>query len=644
MQSLKLITEMKVFTNILKQYWGYSKFRPLQLEIIESVALHNKDTLGLMPTGGGKSITFQVSGLYKEGICIIITPLIALMKDQVDALVKKNIKAIAIYSGMNYREIQTAYENCIYGGVKFLYISPERLKTELFRAKIMQMNVSLITVDEAHCISQWGYDFRPSYLEIAAIRELIPHVPILALTATATPEVVTDIQNKLQFKEHHLLQKSFERKNLTYIVKQKEDKLGYILSICKKIRGAGIVYVKTRKQTKQIAQALRELGMNADYYHAGLDAPTRSLKQEQWTKSKNMVMVSTNAFGMGIDKPNVRFVLHFDIPESIEAYFQEAGRAGRDELESFAVLLYNKRDITTLKTNFAKKYPDLRYIKQTYQMLADYYQLATGAAKGAVFDFYIEDFCKKFNADIVKTYNSIKLLEQEGYIVLTDADETKSRAKFTIERNDLYKFQVENRQFDGFVKLLLRTYSGIFSEYAYISEEFLAKKAQVKPELIFQYLIALSKLGILSYYRAKQNPLLVFTEERLPPDLLHFNTERIEELKNKDKQRIEAIIQYALTSTKCRSNQLLEYFGEQVAVRCGNCDVCRKRNELKVNKLSFDYIADDLKKLIGDNAMSLHDIIEAINHEQEDVTKVIQFLLEHKKISYTGSGLLMWNK
>ena len=423
---------MNQFERTLFNYWGFKKFRPLQLDIIQSVH-KGKDTLGLMPTGGGKSITFQVHSLSHEGICIVITPLIALMKDQVDNLKSKGIKAVAIYSGMSKREIEIAFDNCIYGEMKFLYISPERLSTRLFKEKIQHMNVNLIAVDEAHCISQWGYDFRPSYLEIIHVREFLPNVPVLALTATATPDVVADIQDKLGFKEHHVLSKSFERKNLTYLVKQKEDKLGFILSICNKVKGAGIIYVRTRKKTKEIALALQKRGIPADFYHAGLDANTRQYKQEAWMKSYNTVMVSTNAFGMGIDKPNVRFVLHYDIPESLEAYFQEAGRAGRDERESFAVLLYNKIDITSLKTNFTKKFPDIAYIKHVYEALANYYQIPIGAGKDNAYDFFIEDICKKHKLDIVKTYNSIKVLEEEGYVYVSELIETKSRLKFMID-------------------------------------------------------------------------------------------------------------------------------------------------------------------------------------------------------------------
>jgi len=634
---------MNSFETILYKYWKFSKFRPLQREIIES-AYNGNDTLALMPTGGGKSITFQVAALAQEGICIVVTPLIALMKDQVDNLKLKGIKAVAIYSGLSYSEIDIALDNCVYGGVKFLYVSPERLQTPLFLERVKLMNVCLITVDEAHCISQWGYDFRPSYMQIPQLRSIFPQVPILALTATATPQVAEDIQNKLEFRAHNVLTKSFERKNLTYIVKEKQDKLGYILNLCKKVKGVGIVYVRTRKQTKETAYLLQQKGINADYYHAGLDSDVRQMKQEAWTKSNNMVMVSTNAFGMGIDKPNVRFVLHLDVPESLEAYFQEAGRAGRDEKEAFAVLLYNKQDITTIRTNFTKKYPDYAYIKRVYEALGNYFQVAIGEAKGRVFDFFIAEFCAQFKLEIVMTFNSLKILEDEGYLVFSDAAERYSRAKFHVNRNELYKFQVENREFDAFIKLILRNYEGIFTDFVTISEESLAKKAGTTPENITQYLIALSQRRIIGYYKAKQNPILMYSEERLPLENLLFSYDNIAFRKEQNKKRIDAIIDYVGNQSKCRSLQLLEYFGETGKQRCGNCDVCRKRNAMKVNKLQFDYIIEDMKKRLAEKPVAVHELVASMDYAEEDIKEVIDFLLENKKMIYMGSGMLTWNK
>lgn len=633
---------MNKFETILKKHWGFSKFRPLQLDIIESV-YNKKDTVCLMPTGGGKSLTYQVPTLAQDGICIVVTPLIALMKDQVDALLEKGIKAKAIYSGLSQREIEIGLDNCTYGDYKFLYISPERIQTEMFKERVRNMKVCLIAVDEAHCISQWGYDFRPSYLDIADLRGLLPNVPILALTATATQDVVEDIQSKLRFSKPHVLSKSFERKNLTYIVKQKEDKLGYILNICKKIKGSGIIYVKTRKQTKEIALALQQMGIVTDYYHAGLDVQIRKTKQEAWMKSPNMVMVSTNAFGMGIDKPNVRFVLHFDIPESIEAYFQEAGRAGRDELESFAVLLYNKKDISNLKANFTKKYPDYKYIKNVYAALGSYLQIPIGAGKSMSFDFFIENFCKEYKLEIVKTFNAIKILEDEGYLVYSESAETKSRIRFKLQREELYKFQVENQNFDAFIKFILRNYPGVFTDYVLLSESYLAKKAQITEDLVTKYLVALAQIGVISYYKAKQNPIIFYSEERLPIENLLFAYDDIEARKKRHEKRMEAMIQYVSTQSKCRSLQLLEYFGETNKQRCGNCDICRKRNEIGLSSLTFDYILQDVKKLITNNPMALQDIISKVSHSEDDIVKVITYLLENKKIVYTGGSQLIWN-
>ncbi|MFO7867796.1 MAG: ATP-dependent DNA helicase RecQ [Bacteroidales bacterium] len=633
---------MNRFERILYEVWGYRHFRPLQLEIIESIS-EGKDTLGLMPTGGGKSITFQVYSLSREGICVVVTPLIALMKDQVDNLKSKKIKALAVYSGMNKREIQHAYDNCIYGEVKFLYISPERLSTPLFKEKIQHMNVNLLTIDEAHCISQWGYDFRPAYLEIANIKELIPNVPLLALTATATPDVVKDIQNKLQFKKHNALSKSFERENLTYLVKEKQDKLGFLLSICTKIKGTGIIYVRTRKKTKELTVALQKKGIPADYYHAGLDAETRQYKQEQWMKNPTAIMISTNAFGMGIDKPNVRFVLHYDLPESLEAYFQEAGRAGRDGKESYAVLLYNKTDIATLKTFFTKKFPENAYIKTVYEALGNFYQIPIGGGKGNAYDFFIADICSKYTLDIIKTHNSIKILEEEGYIYVSESAETRSRVKFLLDRHMLYKFQVENKNFDIFIKLLLRTYTGIFTEYVPISEEFLAKKAHAHVDLIYKYLITLAKNGIISYYKAKQNPVVFFIEERVPLDTLFISKERYEFKKERQRKRLNALLHYTTSKSKCRSLQLLEYFGEKHNKRCGNCDTCRKRNELELSKTQFDNILALIKKRTSQESVALHQLIQEAQADEEIVLKVIHYLLENKKITYTSAGKLLWN-
>lgn len=635
---------MTKYEEILQRYWGYSKFRPLQQEIIESVCA-GKDTLGLMPTGGGKSITFQVASLSQEGICIVITPLIALMKDQVDNLKKRNINAVAIYSGMSKNEIDIAFNNCVLGDYKFLYVSPERLKTEMFINVVTQMKVNLIAVDESHCISQWGYDFRPSYLEIANIREFLPRVPVLALTATATPDVVDDIQEKLKFKEKNVFSKSFERKNLTYNVKEKNDKIGALLSICEKTKGTGIVYVGTRKETKEMAYVLQQKGFVADFYHGGLDAATRTKKQEVWMRTPNEIMVSTNAFGMGIDKPDVRFVVHLNIPESIEAYFQEAGRAGRDEKESQAYLFYNEADITRLKDNFEKKYPSIDFIRQMYDSLGCYLSIPVGEGEGAVCDFNVVDFCQKFNLGVLETVNGLKILEEEGLLVSSNAEEDASKIMFNVGINDLYKFQIEHAEVDPFIKFLLQNCPGVFHDLKKIYENDLARKANCSVAIIQKYLNYLAKIEILTYIPAKQNPIIIYTCNRIEKKDVQINETRINERKQRQKKRLEAMVQYITSTTKCRSVQLLEYFGEKAAARCGNCDVCTTRNDMNVSSLTFDYVVDDLKKMIGTEAMPVSEIIrKSTIRDEQQILNVIKFLLDNQKIKYVDGSQLIWNK
>ena len=635
---------MTIYEEILQKYWGYAKFRPLQQEIIESVCQGN-DTLGLMPTGGGKSITFQVAALSKPGICIVITPLIALMKDQVDNLKRRNIKATAVYSGMTNTEIEIAFNNCILGDYKFLYISPERLKTQIFINMVSQMTVNLIAVDESHCISQWGYDFRPAYLEIAAIRDILPKVPILALTATATPDVVDDIQEKLKFKKKNVFSKSFERKNLTYNVFEKNDKIGALLQICKKTQGTGIVYVGTRKETKEIAYLLQQQGLIADFYHGGLDATTRVKKQELWMRTPNEIMVATNAFGMGIDKPDVRFVVHLHIPESIEAYFQEAGRAGRDEKESQAYLFYNLGDIQKLKDNFEKKYPPFQTVRQTYDSLGNYCSIGVGEGEGTIHDFDLMDFCKKFKLGVVETMNALKILEEEGLILLSDSEDATSKAKFNYNRTDLYKFQIEHKDLDPFIKFLLRNCTGIFTDFVLINENYLARLANTTDEVIKKYLNYLNSIELLTYVPAKQNPIVLFLSDRIEMKSLKFNEQFILARKERQKKRLEAVIQYVTNTSKCRCTQLLEYFGEKTSARCGNCDVCVTRNEVNVSSLQFDYIVDDLKKCIGTTPATLDEIykISTIKDEQQ-ILNVIKFLLDKQKIKYVEGARLIWNK
>ena len=636
---------MTEYESILQKHWGYTSFRPLQQEIIQWVC-QGKDALGLLPTGGGKSIIFQVAALSKPGICIVITPLIALMKDQVDNLKKRGILAAAVYTGMSRNEIQTVLDNCVLGNYKFLYISPERLKTELFLNFVTQMKVNLLVVDESHCISQWGYDFRPAYIEIATIREQVPKVPVLALTATATPEVVKDIQENLAFRQGKVFLKSFERKNLTYNVYNREDKIGALLKICAQYKeSTGIVYVRTRKETLETAYILQQNGFAADFYHGGLDATTRSRKQDVWMRAKHEIMVSTNAFGMGIDKPDVRFVVHLAIPESIEAYFQEAGRAGRDEKESVAILLYNNSDIEKLKENFEASYPSFDVMRTIYNSLYDYSGIAMGYGEGVVHDYDLLDFCKKFKFNPLEVTNTMRLLQSEGLITTSDIDASASRVQFTIGRGELYKFQVEHPNYDAFIKFLLRMYSGVFTERTEINESAMARKANCKPDVIVKYLNALDQQGLLQYFPARTNPIIVFQRDRQEKQYIQFNEKAILARKQRQKERLEAVIQYVTSQGRCRSVQLLEYFGEKNPTRCGNCDVCVARNEVEVGQIPFDYIVEDLKRIIGAEPASLDEILlkSSVKDEQR-IASVIKFLLDKQKIKYVAGGRLQWNK
>ena len=553
---------MNKYQEILKQYWGYDSFRDLQEEIITSIG-EGKDTLGLMPTGGGKSITFQVPALAQEGICIVITPLIALMKDQVQNLRKREIKALAIYSGMTRQEILTALENCIFGNYKFLYISPERLDTEIFRTKLRSMKVSMITVDESHCISQWGYDFRPAYLKIAEIRELLPEVPVLALTATATPEVVTDIQARLKFREGNVFRMSFERKNLAYIVRKTDNKTKEIPYILQRISGSAIIYVRNRRRTKEITELLMNEGITADFYHAGLDNAVKDLRQKRWQSGEVRVMVATNAFGMGIDKPDVRIVLHLDLPDSPEAYFQEAGRAGRDGEKAYAVILYSKSDKTTLHKRVVDTFPDKEYILNVYEHLQYYYQMAMGDGFQCIREFNLEEFCRKFKYFPVPVDSALKILTQAGYLEYTDEQDNSSRILFTIRRDELYKLREMGKEAEALIQSILRSYTGVFTDYAYISEESLAIRTGLTRQQIYNILVTLTKRRIVDYIPRKKTPYIIYTRERLELRFLHIPPSVYEERKARYEARIKAMEEYVTTENICRSRMLLRYFGEK---------------------------------------------------------------------------------
>lgn len=632
---------MSIVKTLIK-YWGYSSFRPKQEDIINSI-LDGDDTLALLPTGGGKSICFQVPALMLEGVCIVITPLIALMKDQVDNLKNKGIKAVAIYSGMHFNEIDAAYNSCIYGGCKFLYLSPERLESEVFIENLRKIKVNLLAVDEAHCISQWGYDFRPPYLKVAEIRKYIPTVPVLALTATATPDVVKDIQLKLEFKKENLFQVSFNRKNLTYSVNYEEDKLKRLLKLFNKVSGSGIVYVRNRRKCKEISDFLNQNQFKADFYHAGLDHQARSRKQKVWTKGKKSIIVATNAFGMGIDKADVRIVVHMDLPDNLESYFQEAGRAGRDGKSANSVILFENADVANLKKNLSLSYPKIDMIKDIYQSLGNYYQLAIGSGKDTAFDFDLVDFCKKFKYQPLIVFNSLKFLEKESYIQLNDGIRNPSKIRFSINRENLYKFQVENPFYDLFIKILLRSYSGVFQDFIVINESELAKRTSLDIKTIESHLQRLEKYEILNYIPQTEKPQLIFLKERLDLKSVIISKENYLNRKKSSTRRLNKVINYVVIDNKCRNQVLLNYFGEKENERCGNCDVCIKRNSLEVNELEFDKILAQIKPMLIKKPCFLQELIDEIENVNEDkVIKVVRWLQDNDKIMLDDLNRLEW--
>lgn len=611
--------------DILRQYWGHQAFRPNQESIIQSV-LAGKDTLALLPTGGGKSICFQVPALCQEGICIVISPLIALMKDQVQNLQKKGISALAIYAGMAYRDIDRLLDNCVLGEVKFLYLSPERLVSDLARERIKRMKVSLIAVDEAHCISQWGYDFRPPYLEIAQIREYFPQVPVIALTATATAEVVADIQVKLAFKNPQVFQSSFSRSNLAYIVRPSEAKEEQLVDILQKVPGSGVVYVRNRRRTKEIAELLQKKRISADFYHAGLSPDERSSKQDAWVNGRTRVMVSTNAFGMGIDKPDVRTVVHMELPDNLEAYFQEAGRAGRDGLKSYAVLLYNQNDRRSLEFQYEQAFPSLDEARQVYRALGSYFQLALGGGQGESYDFDIAVFCQKFQLEVVKSFNCLKLLEQEGWISLSEAVFTPSTLYIKVDKERLYDYQIKNRELDKVLKVILRSYQGVFSGYVSFSERKLAEYCRISPEQLQRALLHMQQDHILEYNPQKDKPQLSYLRERVDATHLTFDTQLYNFRKSRHSERIQKAIAYAEEKI-CRSQQLLHYFGEKEAPACGVCDVCLERKKQGLNADSFERLHQKIQRLLAQEALPVKDVVDSFAPKmRQEVLEALTFM------------------
>ena len=629
------------YRQILTKYWGFTSFKPLQEDIIRSV-VEGRDTLGLMPTGGGKSVTFQVPALAQEGICLVITPLIALMKDQVNRLNDLEIKSIAIHSGMTSEEIDNALENSVFGDYKFLYISPERISTKVFQAKVTRLNLSMVVIDEAHCISQWGYDFRPSYLKIASLRDYIDQkVPFLALTASATPQVIDDIMKKLVFRGKNVLKTSFHRKNISYLVRKVEEKGTYLVKTLQKTKGSGIVYVRSRKRCKEVAELLVANGISADFYHAGLTDELRDRKQASWMMGETRVIVATNAFGMGIDKSEVRFVIHWDIPDSIESYFQESGRVGRDGKPAFAVLLYTPADKARLTDTIRKKFPPIDKIKDIYESLCNYLQVPLGSGKDNVFEFNMYDFVSKYRLPVIETYNSLQFLQREGYMEFTEEINNPSRVHFIVSRDDLYKFQVANETFDGFIKLLLRSYTGMFSEFVPVNEDALSRKSAATRDTIYQYLVKLSSLNIIRYIPGKKSALVILTEERLMRKALLISPDNYLNVKEKYEIRLNRMIEYADSDGHCRSVYLLEYFGEE-SDRCGICDVCRERNELDLSKYEFDIILEEIKSILSENNPDAGELVKLIDYPEDRVIKVIRWLLDHNKILQDRDHKLSW--
>lgn len=627
------------YKEILKQYWNYDNFRGIQEEIIESIG-KGHDTLGLMPTGGGKSITFQVPALAQPGLCLVITPLIALMKDQVRNLRDRGIKALAVYSGMTREEIVVALENCIFGDYKFLYISPERLDTDIFRAKLRNMKINMITVDESHCISQWGYDFRPAYLKISEIRELLPTVPVLALTATATPEVVKDIQTKLGFREDsRIFRMSFERKNLAYIVRNTESKQEELLHILNSVSGSAIVYTRNRKRTREVAELLVNNEITATFYHAGLNNDVKDQRQRSWLSGENRVMVATNAFGMGIDKPDVRLVIHVDLPDSPEAYFQEAGRAGRDGQKAYAVLLYAKSDKATLSKRITDTFPDKEYIRKVYEDVNYYFQMAMGDGLGCTFAFNLDEFCRNFKHFPVQADSALKILTRAGYLEYTDEQDNASRILFTIHRDELYKLRETDPETEKLINVILRSYTGLFTDYAYINEDSLAIRSGLTRQRIYEILLMLTRRHILHYIPRKKTPYIIYTRERQEAGRLAITRDIYEERKESYITRIKAMTEYATAEDKCRSRMLLRYFGEKNEHNCGLCDVCLSKHHSGMKLGEFQEMENQIREQLETSPLSAATLLNRINGEREKAERVLSYLLS-EEIIQSNDGIL----
>lgn len=627
-----------IYSNILKKYWGYDSFRGIQREIIESIGA-GRDTLGLMPTGGGKSIAFQVPALAREGLCIVVTPLIALMKDQVANLRSRGIKATAIYSGMRTADVVTALENCIFGDYKFLYVSPERLSSEFFLLKIRKVNVTLITVDEAHCISQWGHDFRPAYRTIGELRRLFPGVPVLALTATATPAVVSDIQQQLGFEQENCFSMSFGRKNLVYVVRRTENKEQELLHILRNIPGSAIIYTLNRKKTKEICNHLVANNITAEYYHAGLAPESKDAKEEAWKSGRARVMVSTNAFGMGIDKPDVRLVIHTDVPSSIEAYFQEAGRAGRDGNTAYAVTLFSRADKPVITRRLSDNYPSKEFIRDVYDNLCYYYTMALGDGLDCAFEFSLGDFCKQYHFPTLQTDSALRILTRMGYIEYVEEMEYSSRVRFIVDKEGLYRFRGLPADYELLVNALLRNYSGLFTEYAFIDERYLSRITKLSRHRLYEILVSLASKGLVAYTPSKRCPVVTFTRHRVLGSELRFLPEVYDERRALFAQRLSSIVNYVATADKCRSSLLLEYFGEKDAAPCGRCDVCVAARRSTVSDESHASGIAAVEALLADGKLHPLEEFDKLSLSRPALSKLLRHLCDEEKIIVESGGV-----
>ncbi len=630
------------YAEILHKYWGYDGFRGIQAEIIESIG-SGQDTLGLMPTGGGKSITFQVPAMTMEGVCLVITPLIALMKDQISNLRQHGIRAAAIFSGISHNDIVEILEDCIFGGCKFLYVSPERLSSELFQTKLKHLKVSMITVDEAHCISQWGYDFRPAYLNISAIRKILPGVPVLALTATATPKVADDIQDKLGFTRKNVIRMSFNRDNLRYVVRNTENKEKELTHILSRLEGSSIVYVRSRRNTKEIADSLNALGISAEYYHAGLEQKTKDDRQTRWSSGASRVMVATNAFGMGIDKPDVRSVIHMDIPDSPEAYFQEAGRAGRDGRTAYAVLLYSPGDRRILSKRVSDAYPEKDFIRKVYDKLSYMHCMAVGDGRGCTFSFSLADFCSHYSLPVLQTDSALRILTQMGYLEYVDEADYSASLLLTTTREALYELRHDDIQTDRILSTILRTYSGVFTEQAYLDERLICDRANVSQDTLYNTLTWLGKSGLARYIPARRTPLIIWKRERVESSMLNFTPESYELRKEEYKERIKAMTDYATGKCGCRNEMLLRYFGEKTEGPCMHCDLCLDRDRHTPDKDETEKIRQNIIKTLEENPGS-QDCIYALPYNREDIETVLHRMFDEEELEMQGNSIAVKNR